>query len=359
MKILQIINSLSGGGAEKLAVQFHQNFLERGYDSHLLGLTNSCLTGLEKIYSLGCKNPYHFSVLLKLYAFLKQKQWQDLDIIHVHLFPSQLLVPFVINILGLKAFLLTTEHSTFNRRRNTKFGKLVDKYLYSRYTNIICISSGVYNCMSKWQPALTNNLLTIYNGIDIEKYSVTTQLITEKKTLIVISVGRLVEAKNYEIAIRAISKIQALACEYWIVGTGKLEPSLKNLVSSLNLEDKIKFLGYRTDVPELLQQADIFLSTSLWEGFGLSVVEAMAAGIPVVVSNIVGVREIVDEQFQAGFLVDPRSEDTIAYHISQLLEDSELRMLMGKNAQLRASHFNINQTIKEHLNLYIEICKCD
>ena len=122
-------------------------------------------------------------------------------------------------------------------------------------------------------------------------------------------------------------------------------------------ENKIKFLGYRTDIPELLQQADIFFLPSLWEGFGLAVVEAMAAGLPLVVSNIQGLGEIVGRHSQAGFLIDPKSEDGIADELSKLLKDSELRLLMGKNAQVQANHFSIEQTLKEHLNLYVELCR--
>jgi glycosyltransferase involved in cell wall biosynthesis len=153
------------------------------------------------------------------------------------------------------------------------------------------------------------------------------------------------------------SDVQA---RFWLVG----EPDLGNptCISKKQLEawkkEKIvEVLGHRLDIPQLLQQADIFLLTSLWEGFGLVVVEAMAAGLPVVVSNVPGVRELVGKDSDVGFLVHPKNESEICNQLSKLTASPELRLRMGNNAQYQASQFDIQKTVDDYLQLYDEIRK--
>ncbi|OBQ03562.1 MAG: hypothetical protein AN482_18940 [Anabaena sp. LE011-02] len=356
MKVLHIINSFKGGGAEKLILQLHEMSLKNGIDSHALSLMSPSNECLANTYALNFNNPYRIQVLFKLYDFLSAPEWENLDIIHVHLFPSQLYTPIISSILNLKAYLVTTEHSTHNSRRDIWYGRLIDKFSYNYYRKIICISLGASESLLRSQPQLSEKIVVIYNGIEIKRYSLSSISYPKGKTLVILSVGRLVIPKNHETAIRALSKIYTHNFEYWIVGSGVLEPHLKKLVNELNLEYKVKFLGFREDIPELLNQADIFLTTSYWEGFGIAVVEAMAASLPVVVSNVSGLREVVLEDFteipKTGFLIDPKSEDDIAICLNKLLVDARLRMEMGKNAQFRSLKFDIQKTFDQHRQLY-------
>jgi glycosyltransferase involved in cell wall biosynthesis len=352
MKVLHIINSFQGGGAEKLMLQLHEISLAQDVNSHALSLMSSSANGLHNTYSLNFDNPYRMLVLFKLYSFLKEPYWRDLDIVHVHLFPSQLFVPIVLKFLNIHTRLITTEHSTSNRRRSTGLGKMVDKLLYAFYTKVVCISAGTSTLLHQWQPQIADKLEVIYNGINHSEYSSNAEERQYHKAPIIASVGRLVKLKNFEAAIQALNNLSDRSFEYWILGSGPLEADLKSLVKSLGMESKVKFLGFRKDIPDLLRQADIFLLPSLWEGFGLAVVEAMAAGLPVVVSNVPGLQEIVPQESQAGFLVDPASPNDIADALDKLLEDPDLRSQMGKKGQLQAARFDIRNTALEYLNLY-------
>ncbi len=358
MKVLHIINSFEGGGAEKLMLQLHEISVKQNMDSHALSLMQSAAYELPNTYSLGFDTPYQFLAPFKLYAFLKRSQWKDLDIIHVHLFPAQLFVPLVLKFLNIKARLVTTEHNTSNRRRNTRLGKIIDQVIYRFYTRVVCISVGTSALLQQWQPQIADRLDIIYNGIDHCAYSGNAKTSIYAKTPIIVSVGRLTEQKNYVVAIQALAKISDRPFEYWILGAGALEADLKSLVNQLGLEAKVKFLGFRQDIPDLLQQADIFLLPSLWEGFGLAVVEAMAMGLPVVVSNVPGLQEVAPPGCQAGFLVDPASPEDIAQALLQLLEDPHLRDQMGKNAQRQAAQFDIRKTASEYFDLYGHISQC-
>lgn len=353
MKVLHIINSFEGGGAEKLTLQLHELFLRQGLESHALSLMQSSAGDLANTYSLGLISPYRISVFFKLYFYLKQPHLRNLDIIHVHLFPAQIIVLLIIKILGIQAKLITTEHSTFNKRRKHFIGKIVDFIIYNYYQKIICISQGTLTSLIQWQPQIKNKIAVIYNGIDLQCDYYNFTIKPKNEIPIIVSVGRLVELKNYERAILALSKMSEQKFEYWIVGSGFLEQHLKNLVKTLNLSTKVKFLGYQNNVPEILRQADIFLQTSLWEGFGLAVVEAMATGLPVIVSNVSGLKEVVsNSDFETGFLIDPLSEDDITNKISKLLNNPSLRIDMGKNARIQSTKFDIHRTAEEYINLY-------
>ncbi len=354
MQVVQVINSFASatGGAEKLALQFHQAYLKRGIDSHLVSLTDA-VPNIPNTYAFGYSTPYHVAAVFRLYALLKRRQWKHIDVIHVHLFPAQVFVPLAAKAAGIRARLVTTEHNTFSRRQRVIFGNTFDRLMYHFYCKIACISSGTQDAMARWLPSTSRKLVTIYNGVDMSIFSMATKRHrAPNETPIILSAGRLTEQKNYQTAIEAISLLRDHAFEYWIAGQGELEASLKQLVCSLDLEDKVKFLGFRSDLPELFQQADIFLLMSSWEGFGLAVAEAMAAGLPVVASDVPGLREVVGEGSHAGFLVNPTAPAMVAHGLRTLLEDSELRSTMGENARRQASQFAIEQTIENYVQLY-------
>lgn len=359
MKVLQIINSHSDavGGAERLAAGLHRGCLEKGVDSHLLCLMKAPSSRQNRTYSLGFNTPYHPAVLLRLIRFLRQPRWRDVDVIHVHLFPAQLLVALAAHALGLRVALVTTEHSTFNRRRELPGANRIDRFTYGFYRVIACISDGTKAAMQEWLPELAPKLETIFNGIDVSKYAhLSRPSKASGNKLVVLSAGRLSEPKNYANCLRAIKQLPLDGSfEYWIAGKGELETQLKEEARELGLEQTVRFLGFREDLPELLAQADIFLSPSKWEGFGLSIVEAMAAGLPVVVSVIPGIAEVVDKTSNSALWVDPASPDEIADRLRELLQNPQLRAELGQNGRRRAACFDLSRMRDEYLRLYEEV----
>lgn len=373
MKILQIINShaLQDGGAQRLALELHRAYRARGHEAHLLSLMRSPCeeTGT---HSLGFATPYRTQVWPRLRRFLHQPRWNDVEILHVHLFPAQIWVPLTRPKNLSKARLVTTEHNTFNRRRATRLGRLCDALTLRAYERIICISPATSEALSQWQPQIQNKLVTIPNGIDLGRFENAKARHQENSPLIIIAVGRIAQQKNYETAIRAIAQLKATNFEFWIVGQDEMNGEMQRLCVELGQNERIRFLGYQADIPALLMRSDIFLLTSKWEGFGLAVAEAMAAGLPTIASDVPGVREVVgaddgganekgesanDESVneKGGFLVDPDSPADVAARLEELLQNPELRENMGRRAQIRAARFDIAGTIENHLALYHEV----
>lgn len=360
MKILQIINShaLEDGGAQRLALELHRAYRARGHDAHLLSIMRSP-TIETGTHSLGFASPYRAAVWPRLLRFLRQKSWKNADIVHVHLFPAQLWVALAFALLRPRARLITTEHNTFNRRRATLAGRLCDNLTLRAYRKIICISDATRAALLKWQPQTRDRLETIPNGIDLSRFNAPRAEKCGAQTPVIIAVGRIAEQKNYATALQATALLAGENFEFWIAGQDEMNGQMQRLARELGIEDRVRFLGYQSDVPALLRRADIFLLASHWEGFGLAVAEAMAAGLPVVVPDVPGVREVVMESppatENAGFLIDPASPASIAAALKPLLQNADLRHSLEKKARARAAHFDIERTIAAHLELYQRI----
>lgn len=181
--------------------------------------------------------------------------------------------------------------------------------------------------------------------------------------LIMLSTGELIKRKNHETVIRAIGKLKSecsdlkktedMKFHYVICGHGKLEEYLKKLAEELQVNNCISFLGYREDMMEIYQLADLFLFPSFQEGLPMALLEAMAYGLPVICSDIRGSRDLMEvnasypfDYCEGGILV-ANADDVPAYMkaIQLLLIDHKKREEMGKKNSLRATEFSI-QTVK-------------
>ncbi len=352
--IIQIIPSFAGHGADNLAVELHQLFLQKKMDARIISFKYDSTSEIPNIFSLRTEKYYNPKIIFLLSQKLKKilKYSSGPIILHAHLTPCQLWLPIAAKLTRLKMILVTTEHSVSNRRRNIFLGKYFDHKLFKPYERIICISKAVQEAMSVWQPDFKDKLITIFNGIDLNKFYKSTSYHHNSRIPALISVGRLQPVKNYEAGIRACSLLKDLAFMYYILGSGPDEGKLNQLVTELGLTKKVKLLGYQPDVIEYLSRSDIFLMPSLWEGFGLAAQEAMAIGLPTVVSDVPGVRDLVGNDEKVGFLIDPQNPIDIAEKLRRLLLDPKLRLSMGKQAMLRARRYSIETTADRYIELY-------
>jgi len=148
-------------------------------------------------------------------------------------------------------------------------------------------------------------------------------------------VGRLSEKKNHSRIIKAFKQLldKNPACMLAIVGTGPMDSELRGLVRDLHLDEQIHFLGFRRDVPDILRAGDVFLMPSMREGLPLALLEAMAACLPVITSDVNGIREVI-AGMDCGWLVDPTSEDAIAAAILAAAQlPTEQLIAMGKRGK--------------------------
>lgn len=355
---IQVIPSFGGYGADKLVLDLHQSFLQKGLCSRIISFTKGVPADIPYIDSLGLENPYNPAAVIRLSKKLKEIASKDSIgsiIIHTHLTPCQLWAPLAVRMAGMSVPMLTTEHSTNNRRRAMTFGNFFDRKLYAPYKYIVCISEGVRGVMLEWLPGIKSRLVTVLNGINTKTFM--TVPLVEKEALppVIISVGRLQKMKNYQMAVNACHMLKDLDFEYHIIGDGPERGAIKKIIEEKGLVDKVKLFGFQSNVAKYLGRSNIFLMPSFWEGFGLALVEAMACGLPVIVSNVPGVREIVGQDQQGGFLVNPNNCASIAEKLRILINSNKLCMKMGAYNRRCAINYSIERTAQEYINLYQKV----
>ena len=165
---------------------------------------------------------------------------------------------------------------------------------------------------------------------------------------VIIQVAGFREQKDQVTLIKALKHL-SLNIKLILVGDGTLKKSCENLVRVLNLEDRVFFLGIRSDIPQLLKSVDIIVLSTKYEGISLSSIEGMASGKPFVASDVPGLRNIVTN---AGLLFKQGDDKALATTISKLLNDEKLYNEISKRCQERAVHYDINNLINKHITLY-------
>ena len=191
-------------------------------------------------------------------------------------------------------------------------------------------------------------------GIDLEKFRKTTinkqakraELGIPEKTFLLLSVGELNRNKNHETVIRAIAEMPNV--HYMIAGQGPLQDHLQALILNMELSERVHLLGFRTDIPELCKAADAFVFPSFREGLSVSLMEAMACGLPVACSRIRGNTDLIDED--GGILFDPHSVEDCRNAIETLVQQ-DLHKLSEYNLE-RIHAFRIEQIIEATKKLY-------
>ena len=293
-RIVHIISSIKGGGAEVAVRNLHKINLNKNLDSYVIYFTGKFvkLEKNEMLLNMHRRNPLIiFYLRKKLKEFLKK---QKKLVIHVHL-----TWPFIFTffaVLGLKNIkLIYTEHDTTNRRRKIPFFRIIDRLIYSRYDSIVCISHGVHKALAKWVgPKIRDRIVTITNGSRILPLHKRSSIKNRPPRLI--SLGSLTYKKNFSTSIAAIAEIKDDIESYTIVGEGPERGKLQNLIKSLELEKKVKLVGWSDNIKKHLYKADIQIIPSLVEGFGLVAVEGMSTGLPIVASNVEGLKEVLGYQ---------------------------------------------------------------
>lgn len=172
----------------------------------------------------------------------------------------------------------------------------------------------------------------------------------------VIAVGRLEEQKGFVYFVRACAEVyrERKDVEFWMVGAGPLLEPLQTLAAELGIGSAVRFWGRRDDVPDLLRQADMLVSSSLWEGFPTVLLEAMAARLPVVATDVSGSRELVRDG-ETGLLVPPADPGALAKAMARLLRDPDAARMLAQRAASGVERYTIERTAAGYDRLYAEL----
>lgn len=348
MKVLHVISSLEIGGAQRLLSDLLPLQKQQGLDVALLVLKSEdndfsrkiAVAGIE-ILSLNAQSYRNPFLAVKIRRII-----QNYDIIHAHLVHALYLCSLAARGLPIKLFY--TEHSTYNNRRDHSFLRPLEKWIYGRYQKIISISQQTQEALQKWLQADDDRFLIINNGIDTKHFaSIQKEVISNS----LIMVSRFVASKDQETVIRALSLLDK-EVTLRLVGDGENLEHCKQLAKACQVEDRVQFLGARTDVAELLAESYIGIQSSRWEGFGLTAVEMMAAGLPVMASDVEGLKQVVEG---AGELFPVGDEVALSEIIKDIMGDKTKYASMSKLSKERALRFDISQTVRAYSEVYQQI----
>lgn len=332
MKISHVINSLATGGAERLVVNLATVAQQQGDEVEILVLTDVPGIVREEAARRGLTiRPVANSLKDPRIPVRLRKMVRDSDVVHVHLFPALYWASVV------DRPLVFTEHSTNNRRIGNRAFALFEKFAYSRYRHVLAISEGVRDAISRHFAAIgvRTPVSIAFNGIDDSFFEVERTLSDDPTK--VVSVGSLKDVKRHALAISAVAQSPNLSLK--IAGEGPLRESLEKQIAELGVSDRVELLGDVANVPELLAQSDVLLSTSEFEGFSLVAVEAQATGIPVVGPNVPGFREVVVDG-ETGILYGEDEVGDVVAALETVLSPSNYQRFAGA-ARDNARKFSI------------------
>lgn len=319
MRILHVITSLRTGGAEHLMVDLLPALKQLGHEVALLvfdGIETPFFLQLKQrgiaIHSLGTGySAYHPKHVVQLKPYLK-----EFDVVHTHNTACQYFVAIAAKMsAGVKTKLVTTEHNSTNRRRGSRFWTMVDAAVYRQYNHIICISKATEENLHKHLPNLRTTTSTIHNGIDIEQFSCERGVNKVSKRITMVAAFR--PQKDQDTVLRALTHLPP-QYHLQLVGDGERRSEIEKLIQELGLTNRVNMMGVRTDIAKILAESHVSVLSSHWEGFGLAAAESMAAGTPVIASNVEGLASVVGE---AGILFRPGDDLELARKIAQLCND--------------------------------------
>jgi glycosyltransferase involved in cell wall biosynthesis len=233
------------------------------------------------------------------------------------------------------------------------------EYWLSKYTDmIITINKEDYNLANNY---FKSRYIEFTHGVGFEvdkftktradKNKILKKLNIPSKSFIILSVGLLEDRKNHETIIRAIKQLEDEEVYYLIAGEGHLKNKLNNLLKKLNLSKQVRLLGFRDDIPELCQISDLFAFPSKREGLGIAALEAMASGLPVLTSNVQGIKDYSIDG-KTGFTYKYDDVAGFADGIKKIKNDKKLRERLKNNALKSVQKYDISNALQELKKLY-------
>jgi glycosyltransferase involved in cell wall biosynthesis len=302
---------------------------------------------------------FSFKYLHSMIKIIKQNR---IDIVQSHLLGSNLYC----SLAGLicRVPVISTFHGYVDAKSNDKLIAIRSRLINIGSRKIVFVSDHLRNYYEKIYGISYKKSLTIYNGVDTSKYSpikdnsIRKQLGLKKNHILIGALGNIRPAKGYDVFLKAARQVceENPDCRFIIAGNegeGILQEKLLKQRTELFLDDKFFFLGFKEDSAKILNNFDLFVLPSISEGFSISTIEAMACGLPVMVTRSGGPEEIVTHG-KNGILVNCNSKD-IAIAIIDLIKNEELRIKIEEHAFNTAqTKFSLKAMIENYQNIYIK-----
>jgi glycosyltransferase involved in cell wall biosynthesis len=365
IRVMHVITDLRFGGAQQLLLHLvkasdHQRFDHQvatlyGGETHI---AESIRQAGVPVTDLKMKPKWRLDSLWRFYRLVRR---ESPLILHNWLFHA-IVISRVVGRLCRVPVILSARH-------NTNIGgplrEKVNRWTSSLDDKVIAISEAVRQAEIQNSHIRPEKIITIYNGIPLNRLPTRQEgrarmgegLNIPATAIVLTTVARLHPQKGHADLARLIPGIleKSPDCHFVWIGDGEEKDKLFALVNQLGIASHVHFTGSRSDIPYWLAGTDVFVFPSQWEGLGIALLEAMAAGLPVVATAVGGVREVVVDG-QTGFLVPAQDPSSLVNALLQLANDPGLRTRMGQAGQRRVrEHFSLEAMVRQTEQLYIEL----
>ncbi len=366
MRVLLLSTSMGMGGADKQLLSAAQELRSRGHQVLIVSLTSLGPMGLQaraiglQTESLemrrGLPDPRGLAQLIRL-----ARAWKP-DVLHSHMVHANLMARALRLFVRIPA-LVSTIHSLHEGGRLRMAVYRVTNRLVDQMTIVSQAAADRF----VGEGIIPRKLLTVVpNGVDIGLFqhvpAGTRESLREKMGLgrqfVWLAVGRFDPPKDYPNMLRAFAMVRQQTADavLLLVGKGELQEETEALARGLGLTDGVRFLGVRDEVPELMSAADGYVMSSAWEGMPVVLLEAAAAGLPIVATAVGGIHEVVRDQ-ESGFLVPPGNSEALGQAMLRMIGLSEAqRRSMGERGREHVrAHYGLTRMVERWEDIYRDV----
>ena len=372
INILFVMPQMAIGGSENLIYSLARNLDRKKFNPAIAWFYG------EKIYDQFKKLeiPLYHIPKLKRFDILTMKKLgdilkkDDIDIVNAHHFMPMFYAFYGSKIKhGVK--LVYTEHSKWEIEQVSFKWKIIGHYLMKKLDAVVGVSKLVTDSLQSKFKITPAKIHTIKNGIEIDKFTknknrfLKDELNISNDTTVIGIVANFREVKNHIFLLKAFNELllEDNKVKLLLIGKGfkgdseNTEGEIRKFIYEKKIDNKVLLLGHRSDIPALLNIIDIFCLTSKKEGLPLSILEAMAAGIPLVGTDVEGIRDLIVHN-KNGFLVEADDTEGLKEVLYILLKNESLRNEFARESKLLAtSTYSLGHCIDEYQNLFTSIVK--
>ena len=368
-KVLFLIESLAGGGAERVLITLLNHMDRQAFDVTLCCVSNvgafldelnpsvdhqsilpepSKLSGMSfLLYKLKYKLVYSWLPIRWVYRLFVPKGY-DVEVAFVEGFATKLIAASSSKVSKKIAWVhIDLEHLPWTQDNGIFRSLEEEKASYSRFDRIICVSQAVADAFKRvYEPQTTVSVL--HNPIDTSHIVFRAKedcLIPSKSRIRMVSMGRLVPQKAFDRLLRIASRLKkdGFAFDLWILGDGRERRLLEGLIDKEYLRDNVVLWGFKQNPYPYLASADLFVCSSLTEGFSTAITEALVLGVPVVATDCAGVRELLEES--GGGIISSNDDESLYFALKQVLGDSQILHSLKLSALKMKTAFPIEPTL--------------
>jgi glycosyltransferase involved in cell wall biosynthesis len=362
LKVVHIIPMLGPGGAERVAVHIVKGLNRQRFDPRVISIWRRVGCDLESqlddarvpVQYLGKGPGFDGRAYHRLHRALRTLRP---EIVHSHLHVLRYALPSLLLLKGMST--LHTVHNLAEREVESR-ARCIQRYAFNHGVVPVAVSDEVAQSLKPLYGI--HSCRVIPNGIPTSQYAHPSVSRKEWRVkagfrddhVLFVCVARFAEQKNHALLLDAFAKRPAANpnAHLVLVGDGPLREQLQAQAKSLGLAERIHFMGVRTDIPEILKAMDVFVLSSDWEGNPLSVMEAMAAGLPIISTAVGGVPGLLSNG-KEGLLEERGDAAGLANSMAFLLESPDARRAMGAAAAQRAkAHFDVSAMVQQYEQLY-------